>query len=1720
MLTTDSIMNEDLAASKINDRSPSTRKLAIVVTSIICLIYITYRGLFTLNLATTYSTIASLMLYTAEIFGIISLYLFFLQVWEVKDPPLMPVLEGRTVDVFVPTYNEDPLLLRATLQACVAMDYPHKTYLCDDGGTEQRTRYPEPDDPDYEEKKKKADAARERQAALKAICEELGVIYCTRPKNEHAKAGNLNYAFDRTDGEFMIIFDADHVPEPNFITRLLGYFADENLAFVQTPHAFYNFNSFQAVYDPRKNKYWEEGQLFYQVIQPGRNRWNCPIFAGSAAMFRRKALKEVGYIATETITEDMHTGMRMNARGWKSLAIRDRLVAGQAAPDVTTFHTQRLRWGEGNISIMFYDNPLTMRGLSWPQRLCQFASMINWTGGVFKLLIYATPILMLFTGVPPVAQFTWLLLIMTLLYLVSVLWTVKYVLNGHGSIINSEIYTMMGFWTQIRATCRALFWRKFQSFVVTQKRGRQSKSIIPFIRPHIVLVALSIIALGWAWARPLTGISDDFYKPIIPTFWTVVNMLLALYVIRRALAPEDQRFSFRHQVQLPVAYEREDGTCGAGITIDLSEQGMSLVTYERLPDKGQVLLALQTPLEILECTAEIRHYQPWNPGHLNVTLPGFRYGLEFTNLTDQQRDAINRICIHYAVARLYNIYKPNSSPPWVKIKNSWFRLTRSRRHNERRDYRLPVVVSPINSEEQDGPVFAITENISRNSLAVLLSSPLKTDQLVTVFMPTPLGDIHGQGRVVRNKATIIGAHRYEYCVVEITDFQETSRSILNSLMLLPEGQKPNSVLNPMQQVGRIPIMKPLMNGFIRLIPIYALIALVFILIHRDLFFLRDVKNGRISVSSTEVNQRLLAIYTDTYKYAASGGYPSNDQLVLLIGALRQANYNDKIIDVTLLLAPRDPTNHQLQLAYAYALDHKASLYSDSGNQDVNPQEMWQTANNIFNRLIRSSKNGDTTTSLKEILLGAARNAVHAANDRNIETDQRRKDQWLNTAITYYNQLLRLIDSHHDSEVDLTSLRNEYAGVLAQARHFEELEQLYAQQPPDDDGKLLLAQIFAAREQFERAEEICYKLLDDLSEQLKEPERLDNKTFAKLETQRANVLALLVQSLAAQKDAIRSDRYYRELAKKSGKVPEIALRLAELDLQNNKFDEALSRLKPLVTSELTKGSNKLRPTQVYPPFIDAVAGIKEFPKEIVPAVKTIYDFYASNRSILDPIHLTRLAYVLNRAGLTKESTDLLADAYKSRPQDSKVRQQYIANLIDLKRYSDAARLLEQEEDPKIRRMLVGVYIKENNLEQAEKEAKNFLNEYPDDLEARRALAEVYALRGNLMSAIVELEKLLRQRPNDSEIQQRLGEVYLSVGDHQAALSKFQELLNVDFDRPKLWEGFINAAAESPRFTPKSIEMALRIAEALNTSEATPAVMQSRLAWVLYRLRRLPQSRELALKAFERSSSNPAERREIAGVLMALEQYEPALKLLLSIEPPTVADRLEIAKIYLMDRNKLDLAISMVDLVLSDQPNHVDANLLRAEALMFSNRYDEALQYYSRVRQLRPNDLTVDLRLAQVALVRKDYDRAIDYFEKLFSRYVPPPAPKLLGAEPLATQDRELEIWKGFIDAAASCSSKSITNNTASKLIALADRLEQTNKIDDPVYLGRMGAILRRINRSDRALYFLQRAHEIDPGSIYLRTMLRDNLYDLGRFDEAEQHNRVLLQARPSSRSRPN
>jgi tetratricopeptide (TPR) repeat protein/cellulose synthase/poly-beta-1,6-N-acetylglucosamine synthase-like glycosyltransferase len=1480
------------------------RQLVIVLALSVCLSYLAYRLLFTLNLTTAYAACVSLFLLAGEAYGVFVLVLFFLQVWDSREPPQQPVLEGRTVDIFVPTYNEDPQLLRATIEACSRIDYPHKTYLCDDGGTEARCNHPQ-----------NGETARARAAVLKAMCAELGAIYMTRPKNEHAKAGNLNYAFARTDGEFIIILDADHVPEPHLITRLIGYFKDEKLGFVQTPHAFYNFNNFQARHDHKRRRYWEEGHLFYEVIQPGRNRWNCPIFAGSAAMFRRKALTEVGYIATETITEDMHTGMRVNARGWKSMAISERLVAGQAAPDITTFHSQRIRWGEGNLSIMAYDNPLTMRGLTLAQRFCYLGSMVHWAGGLFKMTIYITPLLMMFSGVPPVAEFNWTLAIYTVLYLFASVYGVRVASNGFGSFFNGELFCMINFWTQVQGTMKALFWRKFQQFVVTAKRGRQAKTIWPYIRPHVALMAVSVLALVWGWARVLTGISDDYFKPIIPSFWILFHMSLAYMVLRRAFWPEDRRFSTRHFVHLPVAYEAASGAKGYGVTVDLNEIGVGLVAYEPLAVDEVVRVRLWGRGESVECVGQVRNVRELAPGGKNgaTRAGGYRCGLAFKDLTAQQTDALNRMTLHYAVPRLYSEYAEGRERTLTRRFGAWVaHAALQRRFARRRDVRLPLVLDP--DGRRGRPVVTVTEELSRASGSALLAEGIAPDSELDFLLATPLGEVRGRAKVVRKEGRTYAAKTYHLGVFEFVDFAEQGRVTLTGVLNPRENPQLRPVLDPDHQPLKVPMRRPVLVGLAACVPMVLLTLVAFRLVYRDEFFLRDVATAQRPISEDE-----LARVEQIFNATTQSNYPSNDRLVLLMAALARVNHPREMDQVTMLLAPRDRKNLDLQFALAQSLD----------NGDDHAR-----AEAEYARVLHEIDQGALPPSRRrELLLAAARASVHAGN--------------LDRAGELFGRLLQT--SPHDEVV-----RNEFAGVLMGARRFPDAARLYEGVEPDLNGRLLLVAIYAQTNNLEAAES-----------EAREINRLrPNDPPSKL---------LLADVLSWRKNGYRQSRaIYEQLLRENAKAPDLLIRLAQISLWGQNYAEALERFEALIPGRLDN-------PEIVKGYVDAAASAEHLGEAQRRTVLAIYERALTGTSD-DSVFLSRLAWVLQRLDEPDKSAVLLDRAAALNPKDQGVRQQLFGAFLAAGRWNDALKEFEGKElDYDTRVLLINMHLRQKDYDGAVAECRKLLERRPTDLKALRMLADILSWKKDYKGSLEVFGQLAQRAPDDAEVPVRQAEVTLWSGAYDEALQRFQELLDPKFDRRELWPRWAAAASSARDLGEVERRTVLRMYDKLLGEDSRDGAFLGRLAWVLHRLKDEDRAGALADRAAKTVPEDPAARKELAGVLAALGRTKPALRLYqgLPLEPQ---DHIQLATLYAADKDFV-AAERECRAVLKDRPDDRKALRQLADVLSWKQDYPEALELFEKLAREDPGDPVLPVRIAEVLLWKGDYDAALARFQAL-------------------------------------------------------------------------------------------------------------------------------------------
>lgn len=143
------------------------------------------------------------LIYAAELFGFVTALLHLFMAWRLSERRARPPRPGITVDVFIPTYSESVDLVRKTLLAAMATDYPHRTWLLDDG----------------------------RRPGMRALATEIGCDYLTRPDNLHAKAGDLKHALAHSEGEPIAAFDADHAPRRNFLVCTLGYFDDPGVAF-------------------------------------------------------------------------------------------------------------------------------------------------------------------------------------------------------------------------------------------------------------------------------------------------------------------------------------------------------------------------------------------------------------------------------------------------------------------------------------------------------------------------------------------------------------------------------------------------------------------------------------------------------------------------------------------------------------------------------------------------------------------------------------------------------------------------------------------------------------------------------------------------------------------------------------------------------------------------------------------------------------------------------------------------------------------------------------------------------------------------------------------------------------------------------------------------------------------------------------------------------------------------------------------------------------------------------------------------------------------------------------------------------------------------------------------------------------------------------------------------------------------------------------------------
>src|SRR5258708_4478405 len=397
-----------------------------------------------------WDTVFVLLLLFAELYAFATLILGYFQTLRPlrRRPVPMPGHTGHwpTVDVFIPTYNEPLSVVRTTVLASIAMDYPAEKmqiFVLDDG----------------------------RREEFREFADQTGVAYIARSNNVHAKAGNINHALAQTSGDYVAIFDSDHVPTSSFLqTTLGGFLEDHQLGIVQTPHHFYSPDPFERNLGLFR-KLPNEGELFHRLVQDGNDLWNASFFCGSCAVLRREALNEIGGIAVETVTEDAHTALRMQRRGWNTAYINIPQAAGLATETLAAHIGQRIRWARGMIQILRLENPLIASGLTFSQRLCYFNATTHFLFALPRLIFLTVPLVYLLFGMVNIYGYSLAVFAYALPHIVLSNMTNSRVQGRHRFSFWHEIYEVVLAPYILFPTLLALINPRLGKFNVTSKGG-------------------------------------------------------------------------------------------------------------------------------------------------------------------------------------------------------------------------------------------------------------------------------------------------------------------------------------------------------------------------------------------------------------------------------------------------------------------------------------------------------------------------------------------------------------------------------------------------------------------------------------------------------------------------------------------------------------------------------------------------------------------------------------------------------------------------------------------------------------------------------------------------------------------------------------------------------------------------------------------------------------------------------------------------------------------------------------------------------------------------------------------------------------------------------------------------------------------------------------------------------------------------------------------------
>lgn len=391
-------------------------RIGMLYQVITTIVYLQYRARYTIGVfqrsQQTGWFFLQILFYMYEIFALLVLMLQFPESWnlvsrnaiDMKQIPnnlISPYFQHSStmavppqysnypsIDIIIPCYKESLYLVTQVVRGALRIDYPSELlsiYLCDDG---------------------KDDSKREMVERLQQ--HRSNVHYIARPENTYAKPGNVNYTLERTTGHLVVQLDADFVPRPHIIQRLLPYFFvwnpesdlyefNETLSVVQSPQHYRNLSPHDHDYFDQRNVY------FYNSTLVGKDWFNCSSMVGTSNLINRTALRNSGNFPYHSVGDDTALSLIFHSLGYRSYYVNESLATGLCPSTLRGNFAQRARWYKSDFQILLSRHgPFTQPGLTLFQRICYLNLSLFRFLAIANFFLDLSMILVLTAGFPVV----------------------------------------------------------------------------------------------------------------------------------------------------------------------------------------------------------------------------------------------------------------------------------------------------------------------------------------------------------------------------------------------------------------------------------------------------------------------------------------------------------------------------------------------------------------------------------------------------------------------------------------------------------------------------------------------------------------------------------------------------------------------------------------------------------------------------------------------------------------------------------------------------------------------------------------------------------------------------------------------------------------------------------------------------------------------------------------------------------------------------------------------------------------------------------------------------------------------------------------------------------------------------------------------------------------------------------------------------------------------